>query len=90
MIEMRAVVKGKVQGVRYRDYIQASAGDLGVVGYVKNQVDGLVLVVAQGEPDSLKELVECLHEGSLLSKVEGVSVEWRTALVTYDDFSILQ
>lgn len=89
MIEMRANVTGKVQGVRFRDYVQNSAGELGLVGYVKNQSDGSVLVVAQGEPDGLKELVEYLHEGSLLAKVEGVSVEWRTALVTYDDFSVL-
>lgn len=89
MVELRCVVTGKVQGVGYRDYVQASAGELGLVGWVKNQNDNSVLVVAQGEPDVLKDFVEYLHEGSLLSEVSGVAVEWDTARVTYDDFSVL-
>ena len=90
MTEMYATVTGKVQGVRYRDFVQVSAGELELVGYVKNNSDGTVTVVAQGMPDILKDFVEYLHEGSLQAKVEGVAVEWRTARVTYDDFSVLQ
>ncbi len=90
MNEIKCTVTGKVQGVRFRDYVQASAGELGLSGYVKNQADGSVLVVAQGEPDALKELVEYLHEGSLLATVDGVAVEWGTAGVIYEDFSMLR
>jgi acylphosphatase len=89
MVEMRCTITGKVQGVRYRDYAQVSAGELGLVGTVSNLVDGSVLVVAQGEPDLLKDFVEFLHEGSLMAEVEGVSIEWGTIDVTYDDFSVL-
>ncbi len=90
MIEMRAIVTGKVQGVRFRDYVQSVAMELGIVGYVRNQSDSSVWVVAQGEPEILKSLVEYLHEGSSLSQVEGVAVEWGTTSVTYNDFSLLQ
>lgn len=90
MVEMRAIITGKVQGVRFRDYVQNVAGEIGIVGYVKNQVDGSVFVLAQGEPEILKSLVEYLHEGPSLAEVEGVAVEWGTASVTYDDFSLLQ
>ena len=89
MVEMRCTVTGRVQGVRYRDYAQVSAGELGLVGSVCNRNDGSVFVVAQGEPDVLKEFVEYLHEGSLMAEVEGVSIEWGTISVTYDDFSVL-
>lgn len=82
------MVSGKVQGVRYRDYAQVSAGELGLCGWVKNQSDGTVAVCAQGLPDALKEYVEYLHEGSLNAKVEAVSVDWRTAKVRFEDFSI--
>ncbi len=88
MIELRAVVTGHVQGVRYRDYVQVSATELGVVGYVQNNQDGSVFVVAQALPDVLKQFVEYLHEGSLLAKVDGVAVEWGTITNIYDDFSI--
>ena len=89
MIELYSVVTGKVQGVMYRTYIQEAATNLGLVGYTKNETDGTVRVVAQGMPDVLKEFVEYLHEGSSLSKVDSVSVDWRTAQVTYGEFSVL-
>lgn len=88
MIELRATVTGKVQGVRYRDYVQVSATELGVVGYVYNNPDGSVTVVGQALPDVLKQFVEYLHEGSLMAKVDGVAVEWGTVKEAYDDFSI--
>ena len=92
MIELQAIVTGKVQGVRFRDYVQVSAGTLNLKGFVRNNRDGSVTVVARGEQFDLKLFVEYLHEGSLLSKLEAVAVEWRTEspLVSYDDFSIIQ
>lgn len=89
MIEMYAVVSGKVQGVRYRTYVQESATELGLTGYVQNLSNGTVEVVAHGLPDVLKDFVEHLNEGSLLAKVEGVAVDWKTAQVTYAEFSVL-
>lgn len=89
MIELHATVTGKVQGVRYRDFVQQAATDLGLVGTVQNQADGSVLVIAQGMPDTLKDFVEFLHEGSLLSRVDGVAVEWRSVGGTYYEFSVL-
>lgn len=88
MTEMYCIVGGKVQGVAYRAYIQDAAMNLGITGWVKNLNDGTVEIVAQGSPDSLKDLVEYLHEGSLLAVVESVSIDWRTSKVVYDDFSI--
>jgi len=88
MVEIYCVVSGKVQGVRYRDYVQVSATQLGLVGWVRNASGGTVEVCAQGLPDTLKEFVEYLHEGSLNAKVEAVSVDWRTAKTVFEDFSI--
>jgi acylphosphatase len=89
MIELQAIVTGRVQGVRYRDYIQHAATDLGLVGTVENLKDGSVVVVAQGMPDTLKEFVEYLHEGSLLAKVDGVAVDWRSPSRVFQEFSII-
>jgi acylphosphatase len=89
MIELQATVTGRVQGVRYRDYVQQAATELGLVGTVSNRSDGSVFVVAQGMPDVLKTFVEYLHEGSVLSSVDGVAVEWRSISRTFYDFSIV-
>lgn len=89
MVEMNCQIFGQVQGVAYRAYVQEAATQLGLVGYARNLADGSVEVVAQGLPDTLKELVEYLHEGSLRSRVDSVAVEWRTAKKNFDEFSLL-
>jgi len=85
---MQSVVSGEVQNVAYRVFVQDAATLLGVTGWVKNESDGTVLVLAQGRPDTLKDFVEYLHEGSLLAKVEAVAVDWQSVKIVYDDFSI--
>ncbi len=87
-MEIQCVVTGKVQGVGFRDYAQNAAAELMLTGYIKNNPDGSVSVVAQGEPESLRLFVEHLHEGSVLAVVAGVAVEWGTAVMLYNDFSI--
>ena len=74
MIEIHCLVVGEVQGVAYRAYVQESATKLEIVGHVKNLEDGSVEVVGQGLPDTMKEFVEYLHEGSLLARVDSVKV----------------
>ena len=89
MMEIQCVVSGKVQNVAYRVYAQDSATTLGLTGSVKNLDNGTVAVLAQGEPDILKEFVEYLHEGSLMAEVDSVAVDWGTPKVTYTEFSVL-
>lgn len=82
-------VEGRVQMVMYRDFVQRNARSLEVMGSVQNLPDGTVEVVAQGTPDQLKLLIERLHEGSILSRVDSVSVDWRAPSKRFDDFTIL-
>jgi len=89
MIEIYCVASGKVQGVAYRDYVQTSAGELGLCGWTRNLPDGTVEVCAQGLPDELKDFVEYVWEGSLKAKVDSVSIDWRTAKEALEDFSIM-
>ncbi len=86
--EIYCRIEGRVQMVMYRDFVQRKARGLELVGWVKNLDDGTVEVVAQGTPDGLKLLIERLHEGSVLSRVDGVSVEWRAPSGQFDDFII--
>lgn len=88
MVEIVCVITGKVQDVAYLAYAQDSADELEICGWAKQSADGSIMVCAQGTPDLLKEYVEYLHEGSLRSRVDAVSVEWGTPKVTLSDFSI--
>lgn len=88
MTEIECVVYGRVQGVGYRDYVLQAAQQCDVVGYVRNESDGTVRVVAQGAPESAKAFIEYLHEGSVMARVERVSIEWRSPEQVYEDFSL--
>lgn len=67
-----ASVRGRVQGVGFRYFVLREAEYLDLAGYVANERDGSVHVVAEGPPAVLDELLERLHEGPPASIVERV------------------
>ena len=83
------LVSGIVQGVFYRDYTNKKAKKLGITGFVKNETDGKVLAVAEGEEEKLKEFVRWVKRGPLLAQVEKIEVEWGKAKGEFTDFEIL-
>ena len=85
---IECVVKGRVQLVMYRDFVQRRAKRLVLTGFVRNESDGSVKVMAEGSEAGLKELIGFLHKGSFLSRVESVSVAWRIPENKFLDFSI--
>ncbi len=87
--EVNCFVLGKVQNVGYRDFVQNAAKQHNLNGWVNNLEDGRVEVVAQGLLDNLKLFVEELNEGSVLSEVETVSIEWKTASKHFYDFVVI-
>lgn len=88
MEEFRAIVSGRVQMVMFRDFATRKARKVGVTGYVRNLEDGTVEVIAQGTKENLEKLIEYLHKGSILSKVENVTIEWRTPQKIFDSFEL--
>ncbi|HVQ57766.1 MAG TPA: DNA polymerase ligase N-terminal domain-containing protein [Solirubrobacterales bacterium] len=72
---MRAVVRGAVQGVGFRDAAVRRAGELGVLGWVRNEDDGTVRVHAEGAEDAVEGLLAFLREGPRGARVEDVEVE---------------
>jgi acylphosphatase len=76
MQRLTATVHGRVQGVGFRALTQREANRLGVVGWVANQWDGSVRVVAEGPDDSLRRLATWLHHGPPSAHVERVELGW--------------
>ena len=73
-IAVEARVTGRVQGVSFRWYTQEQARRLGVVGWVRNEVDGSVLLHAEGDQEAVDALVEWCRTGPALARVRGVAV----------------
>jgi DNA ligase D-like protein (predicted 3'-phosphoesterase) len=72
---VRAVVRGEVQGVGYRDATLRRARQRGVMGWVRNGEDGDVLVHAEGPEPAVEELVAFLREGPPGARVTEVVTE---------------
>jgi acylphosphatase len=68
----RVIVRGRVQGVFFRDSINRLATELGVAGWVRNRGDGSVEAVFEGDPKSIDRLVELCREGPPGAEVESV------------------
>lgn len=67
-------IKGQVQGVFYRVSAQEEAKRLGIVGLARNEVDGSVLIEAEGEPDKLKAFVAWCRKGPDTASVEDIEI----------------
>ncbi len=66
------LVKGRVQGVGFRWFVQREAAELGLRGWVRNTDEGHVEVVAAGEEAELRELRLAVEKGSRGSRVDAV------------------
>ena len=69
------LVKGRVQGVGFRWFVQREAAELGLRGWVRNTDAGHVEVVASGNSEVLAELRAALKNGSRGSRVDAVIEE---------------
>jgi acylphosphatase len=68
----RFVVRGRVQGVGFRWFVEREAHVLGIAGWVRNNSDGSVEVLAQGTRDQLSGFRSRLREGPRAARVDAV------------------
>jgi acylphosphatase len=85
---LTAVVHGEVHGVGYRFFAQRQAAALGLRGYVRNQRDGTVEVVAEGPRAQLDQFLEALRRGPSAADVTRVDASWSVAEGTLSGFHI--
>jgi acylphosphatase len=74
VIRMRVVVHGHVQGVFFRDSVRRRAVAAGVSGWVRNNRDGSVEAVFEGEEDAVERLVAFAREGPRGAQVAHLDV----------------
>ncbi len=75
MITRRLRIRGRVQGVGFRDALCAEALERGVAGWVRNRTDGSVEALVQGPPDRVAELIAWARRGPPASRVDDLLVE---------------
>jgi acylphosphatase len=73
-VRRRVVVRGRVQGVFFRDSTRREASRRGVSGWVSNRADGAVEAVFEGAPADVEALVRFCSDGPRGAVVEDVEV----------------
>ncbi|HET6934933.1 MAG TPA: acylphosphatase [Candidatus Angelobacter sp.] len=72
MIARRFIVRGRVQGVGFRWFVDHEARQLGLAGWVRNNVDGTVETLAIGNEEQIAALRSRLYRGPRAARVDDV------------------
>jgi acylphosphatase len=83
----RFFIRGRVQGVGFRYFVERAAAELNLTGYTRNLDDGRVEVYAAGSPARLAELSQRLWKGPRFADVRGVE-EQDASVQQYTSFRI--
>jgi len=87
MQTLKIIVKGKVQGVTYRETTRRKAVTLGLTGTVENLENGNVMIIATGNTGILEGFVRWCHKGPQLAAVSEV-IPTEIPLQHFSDFAI--
>ena len=66
------IIKGRVQGVFYRDWTVQTARHLGLAGWVRNLPDGTVEAHLEGSTEAVESMIDQMHQGPPAAKVERI------------------
>jgi acylphosphatase len=88
MERLHAIVHGDVQGVGFRYFVQRKAQQLGLRGWVRNNDNGTVELVAEGSRAELEQLKRALEEGPRLARVDRVETRWSEGTGGLDRFEL--
>lgn len=83
-------VRGRVQGVGFRDACVHQARSLGITGWVRNRIDESVEAMLQGAPELLEAMCDWLRDGANPGLVEALEVtKMKPPLPRFDRFDRL-
>ena len=89
MVRAHITVEERVQGVSFRAGTVEAATTHGVSGWVRNNPDGGVEAVLEGEEAQVKRLIEWCRKGPPMARVERLNLTWEPFKDEFDDFTAL-
>ncbi len=87
-VRRRVVVRGRVQGVFFRDSARERADAHGVAGWVRNRSDGAVEAVLEGPADAVDRVVRFFQTGPPRAQVDSVEVQAEDARQDLSGFDV--
>lgn len=87
-MRVKIIVSGRVQGVFFRNFAKLEAEKLGINGLTRNQRDGNVEIIAEGDPKALEQLKKQLWKGPTMSFVKNVESSPSDSTEVFEGFDI--
>jgi len=89
MKAVKVIIYGKVQGVGFRNFVFLNAKKLNIKGYVKNNPDGTVEAVFEGDEDNINKMIELCKKGPERARVDKIDIK-EIEINNYQDFKIIR
>jgi acylphosphatase len=86
--QLNLKILGRVQGVNFRYFVLQKAKGSGLKGWVRNEADGSVAVLAEGKKENLEDFLQHCQSGPEFATIERVEVKWGKATGGFKDFVI--
>lgn len=84
----QVTIRGRVQGVFFRMETQRAAVSHDVFGWVKNQPNGAVAAVFEGEAKNVQAMIDWCGKGPALATVDAAEVQWQTHTGEFRGFEV--
>jgi acylphosphatase len=82
-------VKGRVQGVGFRAYVEYAARQIGgLTGWVRNVGYDTVEAVAEGERADVELFIQTMKDGPSAARVDESTVEWEQPTGEFERFGV--
>jgi len=85
---LHLIIRGKVQGVFFRDNTRRRATSLEITGWIRNNSDGTVEAVFEGPEEKLKEILKICEQSPGSSQVDKVEKNWEVFTGEFNQFEI--
>jgi acylphosphatase len=72
VVSIRVTLRGRVQGVGFRDWLVRQANKAALDGWVRNRPDGAVEALLAGPPDAVAAVLSACRRGPPLARVDEV------------------
>ena len=88
MRRVRVLISGRVQGVFFRGSTKHKSDSIGLFGWVKNNLDGTVEAVFEGEDEKIEQILKWCRRGPFFARVKDVKVFEENYKDEFKSFSV--
>jgi acylphosphatase len=88
LVGRRFIVKGRVQRVGFRYFVDEAARRERILGYVRNRHDGAVEVVAEGDADAMQRFEMAVRRGPAGARVDDIETTELEPTNRFNNFSV--